>query len=138
MPHFSNNLPYSTIGSDILSSLPKLDLDDPHFYRSFKIDILLGADLLPFVMLSGCRRAICGSLFTQETVFGWILTGPIPTKAPKSFFTCLSYFCEISLEKSFLKFWEMETIPQQRVMSKTDRHCDENYQRTTTGDENGR
>ncbi|XP_058978468.1 uncharacterized protein LOC131802916 [Musca domestica] len=89
-------------------------------------------------MLSGCQRAICGSLFAQETVFGWILTGPIPTKAPKSFSTCVSYFCEIALEKSLLKFWEVENIPQQRVMSKADRQCEEIYQRTTTRDGNGR
>ncbi|XP_044315221.1 uncharacterized protein LOC123037628 [Drosophila rhopaloa] len=38
--------------------------------KSSQIDVLIGADILPSVLLSGTKTNICGSLFGQETIFG--------------------------------------------------------------------
>ncbi|XP_075162874.1 uncharacterized protein LOC142235507 [Haematobia irritans] len=68
----------NTIDLSALPSVPDIPLADPLFFESSKIDILIGGDLLPSIMLSGIQREVCGSLLAQETVFGWILTGPAP------------------------------------------------------------
>jgi len=47
---------------DALIDLPAIPLADPTFLESSQIDVLIGADILPSVLLSGTRTNICGSL----------------------------------------------------------------------------
>ncbi|XP_073841451.1 uncharacterized protein [Musca autumnalis] len=74
----------------------------------------------------------------QETVFGWILTGPVPNQTISSFSTRVSYFCEISVDKEISRFWEVENIPSKQILSKSDRFCEDLYQKSTTRNEEGR
>ncbi|XP_075163061.1 uncharacterized protein LOC142235687 [Haematobia irritans] len=138
VPHLSNNLPASTIDSLAISDFPDIELADPGLFESSRIDILLGADVLPSIMLQGCRLGVCGSLMAQQTVFGWIITGPVHNETPYSQTTCVSYFCEISLDKEISRFWEVENIPQKRFMSQSDKFCDELYKSTTKRNDEGR
>ncbi|XP_070144621.1 uncharacterized protein [Drosophila kikkawai] len=77
LPELAGNLPSHPISRNSLRDLPDLQWADPTFYESSQLDVLIGADILPSVMLNGTRRSICGSLLGQETIFGWVLTGPI-------------------------------------------------------------
>jgi len=56
--------------------LPGLPLANPKFYESAQIYLIIEGDTPSFILLSGTRPNICGSLPGQETIFGWILTGP--------------------------------------------------------------
>ncbi|XP_059221697.1 uncharacterized protein LOC131996228 [Stomoxys calcitrans] len=138
VPHLSGSLPSRTIDPALLSELPNIPLADPNFFQSSQIDVLIGADIIPFVMLSGIQNPICGSLLAQETVFGWILTGPIPIQTTSSFTTIVSNFCEISLEKQISRFWEVEEPPRRRFMSPADQLCEDLFTRSTTRDSTGR
>ncbi|XP_073820633.1 uncharacterized protein [Musca autumnalis] len=138
VPHLSNNLPSSTISIDIMPNFRELEVADSKFYESSKIDILLGADLLPSIMLPGYKNGICGSLMAQETVFGWILTGPVPNQTVSTFSTCVSYFSEISADNEISRFWEVENIPSRNAMSRSDTFCEDLYERSTTRDDEGR
>ncbi|XP_075167783.1 uncharacterized protein LOC142239930 [Haematobia irritans] len=108
VPQLSGSLPSRTINPSALAEMPDMPLADPRFFESSRIDLLIGGDILPSVMLSGVRRHICGTLIAQETVFGWVLTGPIPSEYTNPCPKTLSYFCEISLDKEISRFWEME------------------------------
>ncbi|XP_075150778.1 uncharacterized protein LOC142224886 [Haematobia irritans] len=138
VPHLSNNLPSSTIDVGDITDIPDIPLADKNFYRSAKVDLLLGADVFPSIMLSGCLRGFCGTLMAQETVFGWILTGPIPVSNSSSFSTFVSYFCEISLDKEISKFWEVENVPKKPVLSSSDDLCERLYRETTSRSSEGR
>ncbi|XP_070140457.1 uncharacterized protein [Drosophila kikkawai] len=52
----------------------------PHLAGS-EIDVLIGADILPSVLLGGSKNNIFGSLLAQETIFGSVLSGPVSTEA---------------------------------------------------------
>ncbi|XP_075157897.1 uncharacterized protein LOC142231164 [Haematobia irritans] len=136
VPHLSGSLPSKAIDPDSLPTLPDIPLADPHFFKSSKIDILIGADILPLIMLSGIQNHVCGTLLAQETIFGWILMGPIQSDIKSS--TVVSYFNEISLDKEISRFWEVEELPRKRLLSPEDEFCEELYLRTTKRDENGR
>ncbi|XP_059222185.1 uncharacterized protein LOC131996637 [Stomoxys calcitrans] len=138
VPHLAGGLPSRTLDPGLLSSLPDIPLADPYFFRSSKVDLLLGGDLLPSIMLSGIRSPVCGSLMAQETVFGWILTGPVPVQSTGSFSTIVSYFCEISLDKEISRFWEVEELPRRRFLSPSDQFCEDLFLRTTTRSDDGR
>jgi len=107
LPQLAGNLPSCPIPQQFLRDLSELRLADPKFYESAQIDILVGADVLPSILLSGSRPNICGSLLGQETIFGWILTGPVP--APREnqisvFSTRISHTVDTSLDKLLTKF----------------------------------
>ncbi|XP_073821599.1 uncharacterized protein [Musca autumnalis] len=96
------------------------------------------ADILPSIMLPKCTNNICGSLMAHETVFGWILTGPVPSENTSCFSNVISLFNEISLDERISKFWEVENVPRKRVISSADKFCEELYKSTTYRDKGGR
>ncbi|KAH8272060.1 hypothetical protein KR026_003127, partial [Drosophila bipectinata] len=76
LPQLAGNLPSYPISRDRLKGLPNITLADPNFFESSQVDVLLGADILPSILLGNSKANICGSLLGQETIFGWVLTGP--------------------------------------------------------------
>ncbi|XP_075150481.1 uncharacterized protein LOC142224584 [Haematobia irritans] len=138
VPNLSECLPSSTIEHNFLDILPDIPLADPKFFYSSKIDILLGGDIFPSIMQKGVCTQIGGSLLAQETVFGWILTGPIPIRDSSSTSTILTNFNEISLGKEISRFWEVEELPRKRFLSASDQYCEDLFLRTTRRAPNGR
>ncbi|XP_043066512.1 uncharacterized protein [Drosophila bipectinata] len=70
--------------------LPKLDVDprsfqhlkglqlaDPNFARSGRIDVLVGVDLIPQLMFPEIRRGTHEEPIAQNTLLGWIVFGPV-------------------------------------------------------------
>ncbi|XP_065365574.1 uncharacterized protein LOC135958605 [Calliphora vicina] len=137
VPHLSNNLPSQSFSHSKFSSLPDIQLADPKFYSSSKIDMLIGGDVFPLIVRSGIIHNVCESLLAQETVFGWILTGPV-TRQSNTNLTIASHFCEITLDKAISRFWEVENLPKKNFMSPSDRACEELYFQTTSRNSDGR
>ncbi|KAH8289985.1 hypothetical protein KR018_007838, partial [Drosophila ironensis] len=79
VPQLAGELPSRPVPPEVVESLPDIqpDMADPSFHQGAPIDILIGADLYPSILLEGSRRHICCSLLGQETVFGWVLSGPV-------------------------------------------------------------
>ncbi|SPP89985.1 Hypothetical predicted protein, partial [Drosophila guanche] len=69
IPELARNIPLHSIAQSLLTDLPSLPLADPTFFNSSPIDVLIGADILPSVVLSGVQPIKCSSLFGQETIF---------------------------------------------------------------------
>ncbi|XP_041449352.1 uncharacterized protein LOC121404191 [Drosophila obscura] len=140
LPQLAGNLPSYPIPQHFLDNLPNLQLADPSFHRSSQIDVLLGADILPAILLSGFQSAICGSLLGQETIFGWVLSGPVSADSARTvsaFTTKLSFNSDVRLEKLLTKFWEVEDLPG-RPTSESDSVCEENFLQTTKRTPDGR
>nr|XP_041631713.1 uncharacterized protein LOC121502377 [Drosophila kikkawai]XP_041633461.1 uncharacterized protein LOC121503259 [Drosophila kikkawai] len=139
LPQLAGNLPSYTLPEASLKDLPPLQLADPNFFRSSQIDVLIGADILPSILLSGSHSNICGTLLGQETIFGWILCGPIaasPTSRVCSFSARLAVK-ESKLDSILTKFWEVEDVPVKLVKESTS-VCEENFIRSTKRSEDGR
>ncbi|XP_062141924.1 uncharacterized protein LOC133849944 [Drosophila sulfurigaster albostrigata] len=110
------------------------------FLKSAQIDVLIGADILPSVILSGSRPNICGSLLGQETVFGWILTGPVSqsmSTTVSAFSTRVALQADEQLDSLLSKFWEVEDIPA-KLIKESDFVCEENFVKTTSRSTCGR
>ncbi|XP_075151010.1 uncharacterized protein LOC142225121 [Haematobia irritans] len=140
LPQLTSSLPTFSTNMEMFSHLPNIELADPEFFKTSYIDVLIGADLIPQVMLDGIKRQVCGSLMAQETIFGWILTGPMPIQSENisSFRTIVSYFNELALDKQISKFFEVEDLPKRKYMSEADRFCENLYSQTTERDPSGR
>ncbi|XP_051858192.1 uncharacterized protein LOC127565105 [Drosophila albomicans] len=118
IPQLADKLPSFRVPKGFLKDLPAIELADPNFYKSAQIDILIGADILPSVILSGSRPNICGSLLGQQTVFGWILTGPVSQNVSttvSAFSTRVAIQADDQLDRLSSKVWEAEDIPSKLV-----------------------
>ncbi|XP_051864223.1 uncharacterized protein LOC127566243 [Drosophila albomicans] len=125
IPQLAGKLSSFAMPQSFLRALPAIELADPHFYKSAQIDILIGTDILPSVILSGSRPNICGSLLGQETVFGWILTGPVSQNVST---TVSAFSTRVALQGD-------EQLDS--LLSK-DFVCEENFVKTTSRSKCGR
>ncbi|XP_037828692.1 uncharacterized protein LOC119616431 [Lucilia sericata] len=141
LPSISGNLPSFNCPSEIKGELPNIRLADRNFYKSRAVDLLLGADLYPRIILNEVRNNIVGSLMAQKTVFGWVLTGPVnisPKDSINVFSTTITHSEEDNLNENLTKFWELEQPPRRKVLSQSDKMCEEIYRKTTFRDSEGR
>ncbi|XP_060662126.1 uncharacterized protein LOC132795439 [Drosophila nasuta] len=133
LPQLAGNLPSCSVPQTLLENLPSIQLADPKFHESSQIDVLLGADILPSILLGGSHPNICGSLLGQETIFGWILTGPVSgsiSKSISSFSARLSVERTPPLEELLSKFWEVEDLPASPAKESV-LFCEANFNATT-------
>ena len=82
VPKVTGDIPAKEIDPvDNLPHLVGLGLADPTFYLPGKIDILLGSEVYPQLMVS--NPLITGAASepaAQETIFGWAIIGPVKSK----------------------------------------------------------
>ncbi|XP_075162844.1 uncharacterized protein LOC142235477 [Haematobia irritans] len=134
----SGNLPSFTVSQEVLSQIPDIRLADPNLFVSRPVDSILGADLYPRILLEGCVQIVAQSLIAQNSVFGWLVTGPISTSQIQTFTTTIAVNEEERLNRMLLRFWELEETPRRGILSPSDKFCEENYVRTTRRDSEGR
>ncbi|XP_055910525.1 uncharacterized protein LOC129944888 [Eupeodes corollae] len=108
LKRLTGNLPSQSVDASNLVELKGLRLADPNFDKPASIDILIGADIYPLILREGVKKEKDFSPIAQNTVFGWVLSGP----------------CE--------RFWELEEVPEIKPFSNEDKFCEKLYTDTTT------
>ncbi|XP_075162761.1 uncharacterized protein LOC142235393 [Haematobia irritans] len=137
LPKLTGKLPSSSISIPNSFSLGDLQLADPNFSKSNQIDILIGADFYPDILLDGVQRNVLGSLVAQNTIFGWVLSGPLDSEC-SSFTTVVSFCNEICMNLQLEKFWKLEELPKVSAVTAEEEYCEELFKRTTTRSLDGR
>ncbi|XP_055910658.1 uncharacterized protein LOC129945022 [Eupeodes corollae] len=107
LKRLTGNLPSQSVDASNLVELKGLRLADPNFDKPASIDILIGADIYPLILREGVKKEKDFSPIAQNTVFGWVLSGP----------------CE--------RFWELEEVPEIKPFSNEDKFCEKLYTDTT-------
>ncbi|XP_050340994.1 uncharacterized protein LOC126767586 [Bactrocera neohumeralis] len=110
-------------------------LADTQFHKPRSVDMLIGSDIYLSILLNGVKRNILGSLLAQETEFGWI-SGPITQPSQNS--AIVSFHIKMNPENLLTRFWEVEEVPKESVVSKSDQICEEIFQKTTRRNSDGR
>ncbi|CAD6997982.1 unnamed protein product [Ceratitis capitata] len=137
LPQLTGNLPQLTVDQVDLSLLPPINLADANFYKSQQVDLVIGADLYPAIMMGNIQRNVLGSLLAQETVFGWILTGPAP-KSPNKWQRPYVFLHTELTSSDLTRFWELEQVPSKKPITPEEAFCEHLYTNTTTKENNGR
>ncbi|XP_075163179.1 uncharacterized protein LOC142235805 [Haematobia irritans] len=137
VPDITGNIPTHSIENSCIEKIPKMDLADPTFYESGPVDILLGGNIYPMILLNGVQKGILGSLIAQETVFGWILTGPTENSTQRRMIR-VSHCTRVSLQDQLAKFWTIEEVPKKCKLSFEDKKCEEIFRSTTVRCPDGR
>jgi len=120
-PPVSTNINWSYL-SDLAFVDPDPLNDDP-------IDIIIGADLYNELILDGVRKSMNNQPIAQRTVFSWVLSGPTSTSFSRKSVTIQHCSSSLSLDQELRKFWEIEEIPRQNLMSPEEQQCEEHFPR---------
>ncbi|XP_062712567.1 uncharacterized protein LOC134289887 [Aedes albopictus] len=134
--NITTNLPAVTIPKNNWSIPEGINLADPDYNVSRKIDLIIGAEHF-YTFLKGDRINLGESSPTLvESVFGWLVSG-------KSSYAPITHppLCHIStlesLDRNIEKFWQVEEVDT-KVLSPTEQYCEEFYKRTVSRDPSGR
>jgi len=112
----THNMPKASIPAATGWEVTKgLQLDDPNFYESSGIDLLIGMDLMSQVLMSGITTCLDTEPQAFRTAFGWAIDESYSGK-PTQQAPILRVQCETNAHLDHLleKFWQMEAVPVSR------------------------
>ncbi|XP_077275939.1 uncharacterized protein LOC143904852 [Temnothorax americanus] len=142
--------PKQSMDLSSLSHLSDLQWADEDPTSLCPINIIIGADLYSDIILDGVRKGNPGLPLAQNSVLGWIITGPIDASSrddrsnPSSVnraLPCISahhLFNSPTLEAELRRFWEVEELPQNPTPAPKDVLCEEHFRATHYRDPDGR
>ncbi|XP_058448849.1 uncharacterized protein LOC131428824 [Malaya genurostris] len=115
-----------------------IQLADPSFFKSNKIDILLGAELFFSLMKPGYIRIDDDHPELRNSHLGWLVTGAYrPTRNEEV--VQYSHVASLdSVEQMIRHFWEIEEVPKAATTSPEEQRCEDNFALSHSRDNNGR
>lgn len=139
----TNLIPSAKVQHQDWPHLADLDLADPTYDKSAKVDLLLGADIYGLIIQPGLRIGVPGTPIAQRTSLGWIisgLSGPREGLASSSERRplCLHGAAKDPVSDLLQTFWKMDQFPDSPVPTKEDLECEEHFQRTHSRLKDGR
>ena len=145
----TTNIPRREIGCEDWPQLDGVRLADEHFRTPGPVDVLLGADIYPRLILSnmGVLKKPNGKMLAQQSIFGWVITGcanrvlpssDVSNKQQQSALSHLTKTSNANIEDLLKKFWQIEENPTIDPWSIEEKTCDKHFQETTYRDVNGR
>ncbi|UYV75610.1 hypothetical protein LAZ67_13000736, partial [Cordylochernes scorpioides] len=132
-------LPSKDLRLPITEKFRDIQLADPQFTKSGRIDIILGADVYGLLLLPEIRRDDKTQLCAQNTKLGWIISGGLSggdVGNTQVFTTRVQY--EDNLETILKRFWEVEEVQVANKITPQDEFCEDLYKRSVRRDTNGR
>lgn len=135
LPNICGNMPSVQLDKSSWLNIRGLNLADPDCDKPGPIDILLGAELFPSLILPGSVRGEPPQPAALNSVFGWLLLGSVGgnTNNVNSFFVS-----DNQLSNEVKRFWELDNLPSTSKLSSEDQRCEDIYRKSTTRDSSGR
>ncbi|XP_067639413.1 uncharacterized protein [Eurosta solidaginis] len=137
LPKLTKFLPTVRVSNVDLEELSHLPLADPQYSIPSKINVVIGSDITPQILTEGLLRNVSGTSLAQNTIFGWILSGPVAEKV-STFSTHVTECTDDPINQLLRQFWEQEEVHQTQQRSADDEYCEALYRTTTIREEDGR
>ncbi|XP_057335042.1 uncharacterized protein LOC130673847 [Microplitis mediator] len=120
----------------------QLQLADPAFMRPGPIDIIIGADHYGLIIKDALIKRSEGLPIAQDTIFGWILLGPVTQRTHRP---SITYHAAVEqstqqLQDLLSRFWTQEEIPVSKIkeLNPDEEACEAHFQQTHRRDSSGR
>lgn len=136
VPRITGLTPSTHVRKAEWKHLDGLELADPRYAESLPVDVLLGADVFPYITRSGRRETSMEEPVGIETVFGWILMGRTDTAITRSTTAMVTSLDTIDI--TLRRFWNLDEVPTTTQQLPEDIRCEEIYTTTTTRQADGR
>ncbi|KAH8330128.1 hypothetical protein KR067_011209, partial [Drosophila pandora] len=114
-----------------------MDLADPNFHKTQRVDLLIGAGLFFDLLSAGQIQLGHGLPIAQNTRFGWVFSGHGGLSRDVSALcgredNPWNNLCNNSIDKNLKKFWSLEEVPSSKKMLSPEQElCEEHYRKTT-------
>ncbi|XP_057324631.1 uncharacterized protein LOC130667159 [Microplitis mediator] len=133
-------LPAVSIKKHSWNHLNNLQLADPDYFKSDKIDLLIGADCYGQIIKPGVQTGSLGDPVAIKTIFGWSILGPVSSQSQQSPSRSDHIISNDQLHESIIKFWQLEEVPSHLNESLTveEAECESHFQSTHSRDHTGR
>lgn len=137
--HITSKLPSSTIEpKSNWSHLNGLTLADPQYFKSNKIDLLLGIDVYTEIVKNNLIKGPPGTPSAQETSLGWILFGNISERRhTNNDVLVMHQNIDINMDNLLENLWSIDDTTN-RKLTFDERTCEDIYEKTHTRDSTGR
>ncbi|XP_070855575.1 uncharacterized protein [Drosophila suzukii] len=135
MNSLTSHLPNQSFSPQNWKHINGLQLSDPLYYRSKRIDLIIGADLMAGLILPGTRIGNPYEPIAQNSHLGWMILG----KFQESIHT-LNIRCHqttLDTESLLKNFCEIESVPSRSLQSDEERWCESFFKETHTRQPNG-
>lgn len=136
LPRITGLIPSERVIQAEWSHLEGLELADPRYNEPLPIDILLGADVFPYVISGSRKIGMDNEPVAIRTIFGWVLMGQSSNSTSTTTTTLITSLD--SINTTLRHFWEIEEIPTITKISPVKERCEEIYRTTTTRQLDGR
>ncbi|XP_036140324.1 uncharacterized protein LOC118644157 [Monomorium pharaonis] len=152
LPSLTSYAPKRVSEPYCLAHLADLSWADSKPTSSDPIQIIIGADLYGDIIQAGVRKGKTGQPFAQNSIFGWIISGPLETTSVASRYT--DYFSANSRNSAHLtvhhcssldslageikRFWEIEEVPRSPSLTPQEDICESHFRATHSRQQDGR
>jgi hypothetical protein len=136
----TEELPLSSFEFESRQIPGNINLADPEFNVSRKVDVLLGSSIFWRVLSVGQIKATRNNPHLQETILGWVVGGDMVAGRKPSYGT----LCNVSLNsinKQLSKFWDVDEYPTNKrvvIVKKEDIECETHFKNTCSRNAEGR
>jgi len=94
------------------------------------VDVLIGAEVFPYIIQSGRRGNLLSEPVGIETIFGWALMRNTGNTNPRRSTALLTFLDSVDL--ALRRFWEIGEVPNASKTSLAEEECERIYCSTTT------
>lgn len=140
LPKLTSKLPSFISHNENWPHLQDLTLADPHFLQPGVIQLILGADCYGQILKPGIIKGNNSSLIAQQSIFGWIISGPIKEENIQG--TVQGFHCsaDIELYNLLSRFWTQEEVPTsfEHSLKPDEAKCEQLFIKTFSRDSSGR
>lgn len=140
MSKLTTRLPHFNVNYEDWPHIKNLPLADPDFHRPGPIHVILGSDTYGKIIATGLIKDDPALPIAQETIFGWVLSGPISLSetTPKVYgFNCA---VDQDLQECLTRFWTQEEVSDKKelILNEEEEECELHYKATHSRDKQGR
>ncbi|KAJ8961472.1 hypothetical protein NQ318_014720 [Aromia moschata] len=131
VPQITGNLPAISFDSNCLNLPPDVNLADPAFNESSKIDMLLGAQLFWRLIRMGQISLGKHNPILQNTALGWVISGEIVKSKINRISTNCNFVSTNDIDNNLRKFWELEEKATTLPLSQEEQSVEDYFKATT-------
>jgi len=130
-----SHLPKQNVNIKSCKHLQGLSFADRNFIKSGRIDLLIGVDIIPQLMLPDIHKGTVTEPIAQNTQLGWRVFGP----AEAAQTTLLSIRCNLAnLNNMVQRLFELDQVSTTRQLSAEEKWCEDHFQQTLIRQPNGK
>lgn len=112
-----------------------IQLTDSYYNKPAAVEVVFGVDIFGILYNGGIRRCAPVEPVAFSTVFGWVLVGTINGfDSTQSTIDNHATTLQLDLSKKLTRFWQIEEVSSDKILSSDDAYCKQMFKKTHTCD----